>query len=517
MTNISYPSFSKIIFFAFFILYLAAGWYITSYLNIYYNDTASRTANAFFTVFGRDPHLAAIGFVWLPLPSLLQIPLLLILYNVGLQMLSGPIITSFWGALSVVMVYKISLLLSAGKRSPLSLVVSFLYGINPMILLYVAIGSSETIFISSLLLFSYFFLKWYLQLGIFNLALAAFALVMAFGSRYEAIPVFIAGIILILAVELSIKSPFRKIQAIVMLFGLPFMYACVLWLLANWVIKGDPLYFLSGPYSNSSYTNGLSQNSALLENSYHSLYSSSLYAFKRILLLAPGLVLFPLILLPFNKNRNRYLNNRLLIIILVAPYFSILAFHILQLYAGQSFGWLRFFMYSQLALTLTALYAVNTHKVVRYFLIISLFFGFITTGYAMGDYNYGKEEKSFVTKIENNRITLDYSRTYSDQKAVAAFMNSKKGKILLDTSDGFAIPLFSRNPQQYVITSDVDFLSLLKNYKHSADWIIIPDPDFGNSKKNIITTEYPNIGEGELPSTQLYASIDDWKIYRVIK
>jgi len=38
-------------------------------------DTVARTANAFYVLFSRYPHLGAIGFVWTPLPSLLALPL----------------------------------------------------------------------------------------------------------------------------------------------------------------------------------------------------------------------------------------------------------------------------------------------------------------------------------------------------------------------------------------------------------------------------------------------------------
>ena len=39
-------------------------------------DAWSRVGNAYYMLFSRDPHLAAIGFVWNPLPSLAVLPLL---------------------------------------------------------------------------------------------------------------------------------------------------------------------------------------------------------------------------------------------------------------------------------------------------------------------------------------------------------------------------------------------------------------------------------------------------------
>src|SRR5512138_1944283 len=39
-------------------------------------DAVSRVANGYYVLFSRDPHLAAVGIVWNPLPSLVLLPLL---------------------------------------------------------------------------------------------------------------------------------------------------------------------------------------------------------------------------------------------------------------------------------------------------------------------------------------------------------------------------------------------------------------------------------------------------------
>ena len=40
-------------------------------------DAVSRMANGYYVLWSRDPHLAAVGFVWSPLQSFADIPLLL--------------------------------------------------------------------------------------------------------------------------------------------------------------------------------------------------------------------------------------------------------------------------------------------------------------------------------------------------------------------------------------------------------------------------------------------------------
>ena len=62
---------------------LAAGVYLTAaiLLDFVYlsmpGDAVSRMANGFYALYSRDPHLAAIGFVWTPLTSMADLVVLL--------------------------------------------------------------------------------------------------------------------------------------------------------------------------------------------------------------------------------------------------------------------------------------------------------------------------------------------------------------------------------------------------------------------------------------------------------
>ena len=73
------------------LLYLSLAVFLGVTVGYHEGDALSRTANGYFAIFGRQPHLAAIGFVWTPLPSLVQIPLLALLRPFGLVALAGPV------------------------------------------------------------------------------------------------------------------------------------------------------------------------------------------------------------------------------------------------------------------------------------------------------------------------------------------------------------------------------------------------------------------------------------------
>src|SRR5919204_6676355 len=90
--------------FAFFVLptvgYLALGAYLDLVAHVIVGDAWSRVGNAYYVLFSRDPHLAAIGFVWSPLPSLLELPLV-VLHGVSPALVSEGFAGSILSALAM--------------------------------------------------------------------------------------------------------------------------------------------------------------------------------------------------------------------------------------------------------------------------------------------------------------------------------------------------------------------------------------------------------------------------------
>ena len=58
--------------------YLWVGVQLSLVYHSYIGDAVSREANAYYVFFSNDPHLAAIGFVWNPLTSISEMPLILL-------------------------------------------------------------------------------------------------------------------------------------------------------------------------------------------------------------------------------------------------------------------------------------------------------------------------------------------------------------------------------------------------------------------------------------------------------
>src|SRR6266508_4007713 len=107
-------------------------------------DALSRTYSALVAVRSADPHLAAIGFVWPPLPVLLQIPLVLLprLTHYGL---SGGVVSAIVAGLTAVALCP--LLARAGLSRWQRWLAIALFFANPLIAFYAGTGMSEMPFL----------------------------------------------------------------------------------------------------------------------------------------------------------------------------------------------------------------------------------------------------------------------------------------------------------------------------------------------------------------------------------
>src|SRR6476620_5515115 len=62
------------VFFASLVVYLAVGYWLQVRHGFIIGDALSRVSAAQSVLFSRDPHLAAIGFIFTPMTAMLQMP-----------------------------------------------------------------------------------------------------------------------------------------------------------------------------------------------------------------------------------------------------------------------------------------------------------------------------------------------------------------------------------------------------------------------------------------------------------
>ena len=227
-----------------------------------WGDAFYRSTSALFVLHSADPKLADIGFVWMPLPTLLNLPgaaLYPIWQDVIASGAASALASAVCGGASAVI-----LLITArrlGLPRWLGWAFALLVSSNPMLFLYAGTGMGEGVgapfligAVCFLTLFWHSGRRWWI-------AGAGVALALAVASLYEAVPygaaVFAAMAAGILwSSESRPSAPLgrgRAIEGLGLMLLVPSIFVGVLWIAANATIMGDPLFFLNGAYGYSSY------------------------------------------------------------------------------------------------------------------------------------------------------------------------------------------------------------------------------------------------------------------------
>jgi hypothetical protein len=135
----------------------------------------------------------------------------------------------------------------------------------------------------------------------------------------------------------GVKSIWSYFEGTILVIFVPLITCIALWILANWIIMDDPLYFLTSEYSNAV------QSEANLPPDIKAIVGDKsavlLYVLKKSLVFLPLLIIILFIRL---LNKQLFKWETLMLLALAA---SIPAFQYIMLYTASSFGWLRFFVY----------------------------------------------------------------------------------------------------------------------------------------------------------------------------
>lgn len=511
-----------VLFLGFLGLYVGVACYLILKLRIHHNDAIARTALGYFVIYSRDPHLAAIGFVWPPLVSLLQIPLFPLLRWMGQPVLAGPLLSAIFGAatLPILNLTGRHLGVHRGVRLPIVL----LYGLHPTILLYAATGMSEIVFFFFMVMAIHYLFRWVSrQSRHTSLTLVGTLVAFAFWTRYEAIPLLMGICVVVFAVLLTWTSndpPLFQgsLEALWITVLVPGMYSVFLWMFFNWNVMGAPLFFLRSSYSNLAYTE---QFRSPVNPLFHNLAASLVYGLERVEFQFPIFPLFAIFAIGLSLWQRSVMP--VLPLFILGP---LLLFHIYLNYTGGSYGWYRFYTYvlpiavSGFFWLLTCLRKRKSKQGVAITMLIGLVASMITTIVGMTNPAIGKEEASFMQAIlTGGSASQDEYRSYATAREVAAYIdrNSLDGLILLDSYLGFPIVLFAKHPEQFVITQDREFQEALHDPPgYGIRWVLVPLTDEFLRRNEWILKTYPDIWDVGVPWATLAKDFGRWRLFRVI-
>ncbi|WP_395725764.1 phospholipid carrier-dependent glycosyltransferase [Nakamurella sp.] len=544
------------------VLYLMVAVWLVQH-NVLFADAMSRVGNAYYVLYSRDPHLPAIGFVWNPLPSLLLVPFLPL-------KLFAPWLVSYGvlGAIESALMMAGTVALIAGCLRKLNvprvtrLILTGLFALQPMIMLYAGSGLSEAMMLFFLALTTSCLISWVQTSAPGCLVGTGLALGLCYMTRYEAVApaVGVAALVGIASWVRARDDRSRRLSTAVnnvALVAAPFAFAFVLWSLMAKVLVNEWLPTFSSVYGNSAQ---VTSGSKSIQAVTGSTWAQTLeYIGRQTFGLAPvfGLLLIATLVLAV---RARSLSA------LVAPivFGAVSAFSALVLLMGSSFGWLRFQitvipLTVLLAGTVVALSGELARKRadrvsalevaapsepsprhlrtrtfrpvevgVAILVVAALAISVPAQFQMLTDTRAGlaREESPMLRSVfypdlashEEQRSLL----IFKTERQVAEYIDSLdpgESSVLTDTAYAYSIVMASRRPTQFVITSDLDFQGAVADPAgHGVKYLLVPAPELGPA--DAVGHHWPGLfqnGAGIATEVQHFqgAFYGDWKLYRV--
>ncbi|EOM76729.1 ArnT family glycosyltransferase [Rhodococcus rhodnii] len=530
-------------------LYLAVGLYLALGPNFLVGDALSRVASARTVLFSRDPHLAAIGFIFTPLTAIVQLPAVALSpWWTGITSygLSGIVMSAPFMAGAVVQIH---LLARERGISPAAVwIVTAVFALNPMIVFYGANGMSEAPFLFLVILAARRMIRWCTTDDVHDLAAAGIALGFAYLARYDAVAATFAVGILVFAVT-ALRRGRRRIRetfwpactdmAVVIA---PSLLAFLGWAFTSWLITGQAFAQFTSRYGNSAI---LDQSGGGATNPV----SAAGFAIAEVFALGWAIpLLLPVVAVLAWRRRD------LEPLVAVVLFGSVIGFAAVSFVTGSTFPFLRFYI---AAIPLVVVLAIHLappgepiherragpYAVARTLGVLALprrvaaLVGVVVvttpfvTGAFMTSRTFAPQEYALEALVTPDRGGTDRAHqeaiiaTFDTERELAGYLDSLElpdGSIVMDTVYGFAIFTATTRPRVFVVPSDSDFTRILNDPASAGVRYILAVPNEGRGESDAVNRRYPTLYdtggdvatlELEIPNTGDGQPV--WRLYRV--
>lgn len=539
------------LFLAAFALYSAVGYWLQVRHGFILGDALSRVTAAQSVLFSRDPHLAAIGFIFTPLTAMVQIPFLTlspVWPDIAERAFSGTLMSAMFMAGAVVQITAMGR--DRGLPRGYTLLITALFALNPMIVFYGANGMSEAPFIFFMTWAVRRLIMWMVDDDVHHLVTAGgVAMGLAYLTRYDAVAcVAAAGMLVGVTTYRRATPPPRIRRALldVILVSGPGFATFLGWAGVSWLITGEAFAQFTSQYGNTAI---LAQSGTATTTFGDGL----LFAAACITLLAPTLV--PIALWALARRWGT--PNWQVLLVPSAIFGAALCFQALSYATGSTFPFLRFYIIAVPMAACLALLAVpdgvfvearrrgryapppeqmstRRHSWLAYAPVAVLFAVTVpVTAWGMGMPRYAPQEYALgaVLAPEPDNVTeqkaLEHriADTFSTERKIADYLDGldlPEASVITDTVYGFAVLAASEKPRTFAIPSDPDFTSLLNDPAAGGIRYLLAVPNEGRGVSDALNLRYPTLYEtgADIATLELEIPNDgdsqpDWRLYRV--
>lgn len=517
------------LFAALALLYFTVGYLLLMRYHLFDWDSVSRVANAGYVLYSRDPHLSALGFVWNPLPSLVELPILQLspwwsaLLTHGL---AGVVQSSLFMAAGAVVVGRIANDCGVGPGWRRLAVAAF--ALQPMIIVYGASGMSEASETFCVLWSARRLMRWTVSRSAGDLACAGVALGVGYLSRYEVVPGALgaAAFVGYLSIRGAQSARIVKATASIAIVMFPIVVAATVWALSGWVVNQELFATLSSRYGNANIVaEALRRSGAATPAGWSDLWSIA----ARILGMQPftGIAVAGAVI-------HAAVTGRTVALAPVVVFGPILAFAVWGQVTAATFGLFRYYLLAipmVICIALALWTSPRTRRVGAALVCASVFVGFPVTVVASLNARIGNQPLQFGfnslffphRQAGQPPHQVWYRREMDGERFLAGYLDRQRlpdGAVLMDTFNCWGIWMSSSRPRQFVITSDYDFKAALNRpWDHGVQYLLVSNPDISDG--DALNVRYPTLWNDGADMARLVYAVqgtggeERFRLYRI--
>jgi len=494
--------------------------------NIGSTETLISTGNVFYFLNNRENLFYASNVLGPPLPNFLLVIFIPFLRAFQLSTFSGPILSCFFAAMSLVILNRI--LLNLKMPGKFRWVLLGLVQLYPSYLFTAAVGSVEAIYIFVILLILWGLLQ--IENNQMAFLICGFGIAFGFLVQYDIVIMIPAVALALMIVKWAQHDNWRaELEGWMLAVITPPLYGIGLWLLLNWILVGSPLFFLKDIYD-PAIAPAVARNFGMSHPfflGWGSLFEALRITLGHIWASNPTFLIGLLISIPFAFFYKKRQNLGALIII-----GSIIAVMVIKISLGVLSPWFHLWAFIvPLGAILIGMVYQGLKPALRTAMMIAVVVVSITSitvnfNAMEGSINSPGEQR-FRAMITGDadleqalRLTDPYWAFQQDAPIVANALDVllPHDTILIENAQAMSVVMLTADPNRFLLTHDRMTLSEYTSDEKPVDYILTlqPQRDQNTWESNPYPVKFPDDTRVEL--TEIWSSAEtvmDWRVYRL--
>ncbi|WP_370249222.1 hypothetical protein [Nocardioides sp.] len=233
---------SAAVFGAFTVFYAVIGYVLVVRLHVVGFETLDRLNRALM-IWHNDPaKLSAVGFDYPPLTVVLLAPFAVVKAGVT-SLIVVPLVSALCAGLT--MMFLNTMLRRAQVATPVRFLVLAGIGLNPLVVMYAAIGARNFVWLVLVVAALGALFAWYVTADIRFVMIAGLSFATASLTGYGSLLYFLISTVMIAAILTRLGADGTETEGTSVGFASPTVYAVSLWTVLNLVLVGDPFNWIT--------------------------------------------------------------------------------------------------------------------------------------------------------------------------------------------------------------------------------------------------------------------------------